>query len=463
MLEQKKLLTYRPIFNKTIYQGTILSYLIYFNPNSSSGIVLIHSANKGTLKMINGKNTINDILKTTQDINRRNLILELLFKLKTHGIISYENVTEVQVSRKTEFKIGDVWIDMTNQCNFRCKYCFTSKDKEVLTKKKGKEIIFRIFEEAKKNNFDQLLIKFAGGEPLLNIKTILLLKKHIDLLAQKYKIPTTAAIVTNGSLLSDKNASLLKQNNIIVNISLDGVGEIQNKTRVFKNGGGTYNYVEKGIEIAKKYGILSHFIITVNKHNVKEILPIAKKATGLGISINIDFCKTYYDGSAQSGLKADNEVIIKSLKKVYRYLCKINNNLGLPPFKKHGLLDIISFEKPKMTACAAGTEYYYAVSCGGYVRACPALQENITVISEKNFSRKLSQTRFADLKIPPINSNCFSCLWKARCGGGCPAEKYSSSQNNFSHSSYCEVYKNLIPYILKLEAKRMIHEAAFNS
>ena len=454
----------KPFFNKKIYHNRLFSYLVYFNPSSYKGMILIHKAYKKILIKIDGKKTIEELLKYCSDQTERNNLLTTLNKLNNYHIISFEKPIDGKLIQKPGLKkIMDVWIDVTNQCNFRCRYCFTNKNQKHLTIKEGKKIIYQLLTEAKKNNCKLLLIKFSGGEPLLELETIIALKKYATNLLHIFNIPIQVVLITNGSLLTDKTVSLLKDNGIVVNVSIDGVGEIQNKTRIFRNGSGTYSYVERGIEIAKKYGILSHFVITVNKYNVKNLLPLVKKAINSNILLNIDFCKVYYSSHTQLNLKANNNDIISSLKKVYNYIYKIAQEKRFSPLKRHGLLDIFSLDMPKKKTCAAGTEEYFAVSCDGSVRACPVLQVKSCSIYEKDFINKLKKTTFVNPTGKIIKSECNKCLWKYRCGGGCPSEKYTSRIPLSHRSSYCEVYQSLIKHLLRLEAKRMIFNSVFNS
>jgi sulfatase maturation enzyme AslB (radical SAM superfamily) len=45
---------------------------------------------------------------------------------------------------------------------------------------------------------------------------------------------------------------------------------------------------------------------------------------------------------------------------------------------------------------------------------------------------------------------CRACNWNPWCGGGCPLLR-----NTPAHASYCQVYREMFPDLLKLEGQRL--------
>jgi uncharacterized protein len=139
---------------------------------------------------------------------------------------------------------------VTEDCNFRCKYCVYSEHykydrnhsnryMDFTTATKALDYYFSLLEEGKRHNpLRKPSIGFYGGEPLLNFK---LIKRCVEFVQEKYGDQGTVYnITTNGSLLQKERASWLMDNRFIISVSLDGPEEEHNRLRVYRNGKGTF-------------------------------------------------------------------------------------------------------------------------------------------------------------------------------------------------------------------------------
>ncbi len=144
---------------------------------------------------------------------------------------------------------------ITEDCNFRCKYCAYSEfydhtrnpsDKymDFTIAKKAIDYYFSLLKEGKRYNpLRKPSIGFYGGEPLLNFKLIKDIVKYVECNYINYK--TVYTITTNGSLLDDKKANWLMKHKFIIDVSLDGPEQEHNRLRVYTNGNGTFKEVMK--------------------------------------------------------------------------------------------------------------------------------------------------------------------------------------------------------------------------
>ncbi len=102
-------------------------------------------------------------------------------------------------------------IYLTEKCNLNCNYCFVDKKDKTL---KIEDYITTI--EKYKDEISN--ITFFGGEPLLYFNLI----KQIVNYNTNNNYNFTYILNTNGLLLSDKIIEFISNNNILVNLSLDG-------------------------------------------------------------------------------------------------------------------------------------------------------------------------------------------------------------------------------------------------
>jgi len=55
------------------------------------------------------------------------------------------------------------WLQVTNRCNLRCRYCFITKTPEDMSQETAEGVMDSLFRSALNHGFSRLGIKFAGG------------------------------------------------------------------------------------------------------------------------------------------------------------------------------------------------------------------------------------------------------------------------------------------------------------
>lgn len=155
-----------------------------------------------------------------------------------------------------------VW-NITKQCNLKCIHCYAHAkniplDNELSTKD-GKNLINDLA------RFNVPVLLFSGGEPLIR-------KDLPELAAYTVEKGIRAVISTNGTLISQKTAHLLKDIGLsYVGISLDGMEKINDRFRGVK---GAFQSALDGINNCKEAGIKVGLRFTINKFNESEISKI---------------------------------------------------------------------------------------------------------------------------------------------------------------------------------------------
>ncbi|WP_054743909.1 radical SAM protein [Cellulosilyticum ruminicola] len=130
---------------------------------------------------------------------------------------------------------------MTDQCNFRCSYCINSSEYNfskgysncnisIDTIDKALELYVTNYKKSLEwNPKNRFSITFYGGEPLLQYDkicyTIEKVKKYYKILDAQY------TITTNGYLLTEDKVKYLIDNNVYINVSIDGYEEIHDLNR----------------------------------------------------------------------------------------------------------------------------------------------------------------------------------------------------------------------------------------
>lgn len=149
-----------------------------------------------------------------------------------------------------QFPLQTLVINLTNQCNLSCQYCYEFGEDKVATPE-GKPK-FMEFETAKQSvdflfaeagTRKQVHITFFGGETLMNFP---LLKKIVDYSREEAAnrgVAIDYSLTTNATLLRPDIIEYLSENAIGVTVSMDGPKELNDQLRVFSNGKGSYDVI----------------------------------------------------------------------------------------------------------------------------------------------------------------------------------------------------------------------------
>lgn len=150
-------------------------------------------------------------------------------------------------------KVGNLVLQVTQDCNLRCKYCVYSGNyyNRVHSKHKmSEEIALRAvdFFMERSSAVESPIIGFYGGEPFLEFE---LIKKVVNYVNDAYADRNCGFnLTTNLTLLNDEIIKFVIKNNVNIMISIDGPEQIQNRNRVFESGKGSFDTV---VEKAKKF------------------------------------------------------------------------------------------------------------------------------------------------------------------------------------------------------------------
>lgn len=453
-----------PTVFKPIYRKKVDSFTMLYNPYSQKEMTLLNNKAIRLFDCIDGFKTINDCIKDMNTLTTRiekNEASQIFNNLYKHEIINFNGIKTLGVNLfNSKDTILTIWLNLTEQCNFRCTYCFVNKNPKRMTEKTMEKTLNNLHALKKKYKYTQINLNLAGGEPLLAIDMIKKIVEKIKKIEKKDKPFFVLKIVTNGSLLTEEIAEYFKKNRIKISISIDGMGNSNDETRKLANGTGTFKFIQKGLFIAKKYKILNNIGTVVSLKNIKHIHHLAKYC----LENNIGMCMGFFKKTNHlcEGEIINNETWIipyyrRMLNIVYSYYNK--KKIDHSPLLDHFLLDGIKYPMiPSRHSCGAG-EIYFTVSTDGKIEFCPASKLQIGTIEDKDFIQKSRNSKllaiFQKDSLEQIKE-CQKCEWKYICSGGCGAERHFIYKGKNKATQKCGLYKSLVSIILSLEAKRII-------
>ena len=170
-----------------------------------------------------------------------------------------EREGEVIPKKASERKPIVVW-NITRECNLKCVHCYN--DSGV-----GKKCNDATTEEAKAvlddlADYGVPSVLFSGGEPLMRPDLFELMQYAADK-------GLRVVISTNGTLIKDEEAKMIKDIGVsYVGISLDGIGEINDK---FRGVDGAFERAVRGIKACQAAGIRIGLRLTLTKKNAMDV------------------------------------------------------------------------------------------------------------------------------------------------------------------------------------------------
>lgn len=362
--------------------------------------------------------------------------------------------------------LSQLTLCVTEDCNFRCKYCTFSdfyeynrsrsnKCMDLITAKKAIDYYISLLEEGKRYNpLRKPVIGFYGGEPLLNFELIKDCVEYIENKYSSWKVLHT--ITTNGSLLDKEKASWLMKHDFVVSISLDGPEAEHDRLRVYSSGIGTFKDVIKSVALMMEANYKNIYALPVYdwKSDLlkreeffirKDIPPVAR----VSLVTNNEGCKYY-----EQFTKEDYLAFQRQLEKVRsHYFGKLNDQrLNEKPsfldklvgqIPGDDLLNGVSIYPPPPImpltgACVPGRKIF--VDAYGNYHACERVNNSHPL---GNVDEGLNFEKIGKLIIDYIShmDRCLSCKVSRKCT--CCYQTFETDKEFVYSSKVCEKVESL--------------------
>lgn len=343
-----------------------------------------------------------------------------------------------------------LWLHITARCNLRCAYCYAPKSNTDMSPAIGRAALEAAFRSAQIRTFRGIKIKYAGGEPTLNLPTVRAVHAYAQELAAKTGLGLREVLLSNGTLLTSETLRWLRDEGIRLSISLDGIGEAHNRQRASAGGGGSFSLVAESIERALALGLSPHLSVTVTAYNVGHLAEVAAFALERGLTFNLNFVRP---APEQLGLMPTSEQLIAGVRSA---LVEIERRS--PPYPLMvGLLDRCDLSAPHRYPCGAGLSYLVVNPQGGVARCHMEIEREVCTVWDEDPLEAIRETE-AGFNNGPVDEKetCQDCLWRYICAGGCPLLARRLPSRDDGPSPYCDVYRTLLPELLQIEGVHIL-------
>lgn len=309
-----------------------------------------------------------------------------------------------------EIQYEQLYLAVSESCNFRCKYCRQTKTDEIVNMsfEDIKNAIDVFYKKAAKPKS----IVFFGGEPLLNYPGIRYAVEYVKSFDNNIRF----SMVINGSLCNEETAEFLSRNDVEVIVSLDGPEYIHNSARVNMNHKGTYQEALRGYQCLKAAGCITGITVVIGPHNENSFQDLIDWAIELQPH-SLGFCLPHGDENNYA-------MKISSFDKIHARMLEAYDILN-----KNGIY-LVQVEQ-KIAAFILG----YAIpfeckACGKRIVACKEKKFGICegpITNDKMFAKQIDElpemVRIYKKSSPFNIPSCRSCIAYRICGGSCVYDK----------------------------------------
>ena len=345
---------------------------------------------------------------------------------------SLQSLSASTVSAKPTYRIQkanpnpdllQITLHVAHACNVKCSYCFAHGGDYggrpgLMQPDVARQAVRWALREAKP--FHRCQIDFFGGEPLLNFGLIRNIVPYAREYASRIGVHVSFGIATNGTLISEEILQFLIDEEIHVQVSVDGNATDHDRLRRFHDGRATHNVVAENLEKLTDRSPVKVSVHAVMTSNNLDQESIANELKQFG-ACHVEVAPVVAAPQEPYALREEHLPVIKQrLNKLSRY----EAGRILEGSKERGFFD--GYMERLMTRAKAchgcqGGKTFLAVDVDGDIYFCSSLADRPEFKMGDVFSGLdlAVQDGFNESFHVDSRSDCRRCWAKNLCGGGC--------------------------------------------
>lgn len=429
----------------------IQDFYLVLNPEAPN-LMVVDELGKEILNLSDGNHTrsqIVEIISKEFDCDKQD-VEGFIDSILLSKFIGERSVPVYRREKEHPANTAMLQLHLTQACNLRCKHCYFSSGTQLQDELPDSEFVNLIREAGK---IGIKCVNMSGGEPFLRKRLLFEIIREAT-----FQGIERVSVNTNGTLLTEEDASLLKKYNVTVAVSLDGATA---ETHDYIRGKGVFDKAVKAIKLLQQAGVDTMITMTFMKANIKETEKIVQLAKELGVS-SVLFNAVRLKGRAEENIddiKIPAEDVTPGLMQAW----KTSRKIGIKTTMESMWADVKQLHYRNL--CGAG-RVALSIAPNGDVYPCDAFygEEAFKAgnIREKPLVRiwhdSPATKAFTNLTVNDIEE-CRDCELKYICGGGCIGENYKTHGVLNKCSPLCEVFKETYWRIITELAKDMWREA----
>jgi len=345
------------------------------------------------------------------------------------------------------------WIHLTNACNLRCHYCYIAKSSEHMAERTSQLAVDAVIRSAIQEGYRSVELIYAGGEASLRWPQLLALHNYAVQQTSSHGLRLAARLLSNGVALSRRAIEQIKQYDISVMISLDGIGPVHDQQRPLLNGSGSFALVDRTISRLLEQQCVPFINVTVSARTIDALPDLIAYLLERDLPFTLSYYRENDCSLSFADLSYSNESMILGMRAVFAYIEQHLPERSLC----NGLIDKGNMLSPGSHVCGVGRNYLVIDQRGGVAKCHADIRQTITTIHAENPLAVINRDKNGVQAVPvEKKEGCHTCTWRSWCRGGCPTLTYRFTGRNDVRSPNCSIYQALYPDVLRLEALRLL-------
>jgi uncharacterized protein len=347
---------------------------------------------------------------------------------------------------------------VAQKCNLACSYCYAQEGafggkETAMDTQVAFAAVDLLFSGAKCG--ERVQLTFLGGEPLTHRNLIYQCTERALVNAKRQGVEVGFSITTNGTLITPEVGEFFEEHGFAVTVSLDGVGAVNDRLRMFKDGRGSYQRtlerVQPLLRRQCKMQVSARVTVTPDNLNLLETLNafLDKGFHSVGFSPMLRSPR----GNGEMSHIALESMLTSMIECGEEFERRVHAGQRFGFANLNTALHEIHKGTHRPYPCGAGAGYM-GVSAEGDLYACHRFVEDPVglmgdVIHGVNVER---QNQWLAARNVHQQEPCRSCWARYLCGGGCHHEVIQRGR------PACDYIRGWLDYCLKayvrmLEAK----------
>lgn len=343
------------------------------------------------------------------------------------GPLEYEPHPPRREARPLDLE-GSITIGTTSTCNLRCTYCHVSGGEyQQSLSEEQVGAIKRLIAKALAKHPETFDITFhSDGEAMTAPALMEQFMDYVD--AIKGSTRAYYTLITNATLMHDGNLDLIKRF-AYIQVSLDGVPDVNDQTRLTVGGHGSSGLVERGIKAILAARCNLSFRATLTRQSllglkdfIDYLADLCQPHEDSGLSLSVE---PFYEGerSTESLDHVDPDVFVDTFLAMKAYARTRNVYLSSP---------LAKVSKPGNAFCSAVGGAVFTPS--GLVTSCTRVTRQDNANAERYIygrfnpetnEYQVDQSKYSKLQeLREVPEDCMECPALTLCGGSmCYLEK----------------------------------------
>jgi uncharacterized protein len=171
------------------------------------------------------------------------------------------------------------------------------------------------------------------------------------------------------------------------------------------------------------------------------------------LPFGLNFYRENDRSAATTALRLDRASIVEGLLRAYRVI-----EARMSPHSLWSTLaDRLDLSAPHLRACSVGQGYLVFSPAGRLSKCQMDMAHTVGDVHDADPLSAVRRSPSGILNLPVHQvSECQACRWRYWCAGGCSLMAYRATGRFDSKSPNCEIYRALLPEVLRLEGVRLL-------